>query len=43
MTIKRRIMRSIHEKAMRSVAGEGSLRAPSVTPACAGVATESQA
>jgi ABC-type nitrate/sulfonate/bicarbonate transport system ATPase subunit len=43
MTIKRRIMHSIHEEAMRSVTGEGSLRAPSATPAFAQVATKSQA
>src|SRR5215469_10548121 len=43
MTLKRRIMHSIHEEAMRSVASEGSLRAPSVTPAFAKATIESQA
>ena len=42
MTLKRRIMHSIHEEAMRSVASEGSLRMPSVTPALARATTGSQ-
>ena len=40
--IKRRIMHSIHRGGDAKYAGEGSLSAPFV-PACAGVATVSQA